>query len=150
MSVETRRLFILYRSPLLGHGLRNLLSGVPGLEVVGMGRAGQEEEVWNEIQRLAPDVVIQEHGGKSPTAKLRGAARGIQLIAVTLAQDSRRIYGHRDMEGRGLEGIVEAIALTAKRPKQPRWTRRLASKEAARAEVLTRFEAPSAGVLSGP
>lgn len=113
--MEMRRVFIVYKSPLFAQGLRALLSTVPGLEVVGIGPAKTaERKAWSDLRRLAPEVIILEQGDETPLAAVLDAVPHSQLVTVSLSHNRVRVYAQRDIEGQGLEAVIEAIAEASK------------------------------------
>ena len=110
MVMMLRRVFILYNSPLFARGLGALLSQVAGLEVVGMAPAGPEPPAWEEIQQLAPDVVLLQEEEVTPIASVPNALPGAQLITFSLNHDRVRIYGFQDIQRGGLEGVLDAMS----------------------------------------
>ena len=112
--MQLRRVFIAYRSPLFAQGLCGLLSGVRGLQVVGMGRESPGDGAYEDIQSLRPDVIVLEEGADTALSRILDVAPGGHLVAVSLAHDRIRIYARRDVQGRGVEGIVEAIGQAAR------------------------------------
>lgn len=105
----SRRVFILYSSPLFARGLGALLAQIPEMEVVGMGLAGPGLSVLEEIEALAPDVILLEQEDSTPIARVPDALPGVQLITFSLNHDRVRIYQCQDIQRRGLEGVLDAI-----------------------------------------
>ena len=83
------RVFILTSQPLFAQGVQSLLSGQPGIEVVGV--ATVDPDVFAQVQAAAPDVVIIEagSGGQSRlVAQVLESIPGAKVVGLTL-EDNR-------------------------------------------------------------
>lgn len=109
-----RRVFILYRTLMFAHGLKSLLSQAPGLTIVGLGP--QEEGVWEDVLRLAPDTIILEVGEDTPLWRLVDAEPEARVIAISLNHNRVRIYERLSVQGKGLEAVISAIGQASGEP----------------------------------
>ena len=114
--MELSRVFIVHHSPLFAQGLCALLTKVSSLEVLGIGADKQENPTaWDEVARLAPDVIIFEEGDDIPLQRIVQASPQSRLVSLSLNDNRIHVYVRHDIEGQGLEGIVEAVARAAER-----------------------------------
>lgn len=111
------RVFILASRPLLAQGVQSLLSGQPGIEVVGVATAGMETRptdpnVFAQVQAAAPDVVIIEAKGGEQSrlvAKVLGSMPGARVVGLTLEDNRIHTYYQQMKQGRCVEDLLEAI-----------------------------------------
>src|SRR5829696_822102 len=87
MQDETKRLVLADDHHLLRRGFRSLLSGEPGLEVVGEASTGLE--AIEICRRLAPDLVLMdvrmpEMDGITATRRIKREQTGVSVLMVTM------------------------------------------------------------------
>jgi len=104
------RVFILGSQPLFAQGVQSLLSGQPGIEVVGVAIA--RGEVFAQMQAVAPNVVIIEAGGEEQgrlVARVLDSIPNAKVIGLTLEDNRIHIYYRQMKQGRRVEDLLEAI-----------------------------------------
>jgi hypothetical protein len=104
------RVFILASRPLFAQGVESLLSGQPGIKVIGV--ATVDPDVFMRIQAAAPDVVIVEaEGGEQSLLVAQVLASNPTARVVGLSLDDNRIhtYYQQMKQGRRVEDLLEAI-----------------------------------------
>jgi hypothetical protein len=104
------RVFILASQPLFAQGVQSLLSGQPGIEVVGFAVVGPD--TFAQVQAAAPDVVIIEAGGEEQSrlvAKVLKSIPGAKVVGLTLEDDRIHTYYQQMKHGRRVEDLLEAI-----------------------------------------
>ena len=108
--MPARRVFLLAKRSLFAQGVQSLLSGQPGIEVVGVTTVGPH--ICDQVQDAAPDVIIIEAGleeqGRLIT-KLMECTPGAKVIGLTLADNRLHIYYQQTKEGRGVSDLLEEI-----------------------------------------
>jgi DNA-binding NarL/FixJ family response regulator len=90
MQDETKRLVLADDHHLLRRGFRSLLSGEPGLEVVGEASTGLE--AIELCRRLAPDLVLMdvrmpEMDGITATRRIKDEQPGVSVLMVTMHEN---------------------------------------------------------------
>jgi DNA-binding NarL/FixJ family response regulator len=90
MQDETKRLVLADDHHLLRRGFRSLLSGEPGLEVVGEVSTGLE--AIEICRRLAPDLVLMdvrmpEMDGITATRRIKHDQPGVSVLIVTMHEN---------------------------------------------------------------
>lgn len=103
------RVFILGSQSLFAQGVQSLLSGQPGIEVVGSA-AGPD--ALARAQALAPDVVIVEVRGAEQShsvPQVLEALPGIKVIGLSLEDNCIHTYYQQLKQGRRVEDLLEAI-----------------------------------------
>ncbi len=90
MQDEIKRLVLADDHHLLRRGFRSLLSGEPGLEVVGEASTGLE--AIELCQRLAPDLVLMdvrmpEMDGITATRRIKRDQPGVSVLMVTMHEN---------------------------------------------------------------
>ncbi len=103
------RVFILGSQSLFAQGVQSLLSGEPGIEVVGSA-AGPG--ALAQAQALAPDVVIVEVKGTRQSrlvSQVLEALPGVKVIGLTLEDNRIHTYYQELKQGRRVEDLLEAI-----------------------------------------
>src|SRR5215208_4538316 len=90
MQDETKRLVLADDHHLLRRGFRSLLSGEPGLEVVGEASTGLE--AIEICRRLAPDLVLMdvrmpEMDGITATRRIKREQPGVSVLMVTMHEN---------------------------------------------------------------
>jgi DNA-binding NarL/FixJ family response regulator len=90
MRDETKRLVLADDHHLLRRGFRSLLSGEPGLEVVGEASTGLE--AIELCRRLAPDLVLMdvrmpEMDGITATRRIKHDQPGVSVLMVTMHEN---------------------------------------------------------------
>jgi hypothetical protein len=104
------RVYIVASHPLFSQGVESLLSGQPGLAVVGMGAA--ELSVIDEIRKLRPDVVVLDADSDAQTALLPVLLRenlGVKLVGLTLEDNRIDVYYQHQIIGTDVGDLVEAV-----------------------------------------
>jgi DNA-binding NarL/FixJ family response regulator len=90
------RVLIADDDDLMRAGLGELLSGEPGIEIVGQARTGRE--AIERTRRLDPDVVLMDVrmpdlDGIAATAELAQAAPGVKVVILTTFEQDDYIFG---------------------------------------------------------
>jgi len=90
MQDETKRLVLADDHHLLRRGFRSLLSGEPGLEVVGEASTGLE--AIELCRRLVPDLVLMdvrmpEMDGITATRRIKDEQPGVSVLMVTMHEN---------------------------------------------------------------
>jgi DNA-binding NarL/FixJ family response regulator len=90
MQDETKRLVLADDHHLLRRGFRSLLSGEPGLEVVGEASTGLE--AIELCRRLVPDLVLMdvrmpEMDGITATRRIKHEQPGVSVLMVTMLEN---------------------------------------------------------------
>jgi DNA-binding NarL/FixJ family response regulator len=90
MQDETKRLVLADDHHLLRRGFRSLLSGEPGLEVVGEASTGLE--AIELCQRLVPDLILMdvrmpEMDGITATRRIKDEQPGVSVLMVTMHEN---------------------------------------------------------------
>jgi hypothetical protein len=115
--MHTTRVFILASRPLFAQGVQSLLSGQPGIDVVGVATAGMETrptdpDVLAQAQAAFPDVVIieakGEEQGRLVTKVLESIPRA-KVVGLTLEDNRIHTYYQQMIQGRRVEDLLEAI-----------------------------------------
>jgi len=104
------RVFILASQPLFAQGVQSLLSGQPGIEVVGVAIVGPG--TFAQVQAAAPDVVIIEAGGEEQSrlvAQVLESIPGAKVVGLTLEDDRIHTYYQQMKRGRRVEDLLEAV-----------------------------------------
>lgn len=105
-----RRVFILTSQTLFAQGVQSLLSGHPGINVVGAAVVGSD--LLDQVREAAPDVIIVEaeleEQGRLVT-KLMECTPGARVIGLTLEDNRLHIYYQQTKESRGVDDLFEAI-----------------------------------------
>ncbi len=102
--------FILASQPLFAQGVQSLLSGQPGIEVIGAAIVGPD--VLAQVQAAAPDVVIIEARGEEQSrlvAEVLESIPGAKVIGLTLEDNRIHTYYQQMKQGRRVEDLMEAI-----------------------------------------
>ena len=102
------RVFILASRPLFAEGVQSLLSGQPGIEVVGV--AAPDE--FAQVQATTPDVVIIEAQGKEQgrlVAQVLESIPDAKIISLTLEDNRIHTYYQQSKQGRRVEDLLETI-----------------------------------------
>jgi DNA-binding NarL/FixJ family response regulator len=91
MQDETKRLVLADDHHLLRRGFRSLLSGEPGLEVVGEASTGLE--AIELCRRLVPDLILMdvrmpEMDGITATRRIKDEQPGVSVLMVTMHENS--------------------------------------------------------------
>jgi DNA-binding NarL/FixJ family response regulator len=90
MQDETKRLVLADDHHLLRRGFRSLLSGEPGLEVVGEASTGLE--AIELCRRLVPDLILMdvrmpEMDGITATRRIKDEQPGVSVLMVTMHEN---------------------------------------------------------------
>ncbi len=111
VSSNATRVLIVSGHPLFRQGLQRLLSGQAGLDVIGVAVNG--EEARQLIADLQPHTVIidQDNSTLSDHDFLSYLREGtdLQLILLTLAEETMVIYRRQEVSRATLEELVSAI-----------------------------------------
>jgi len=108
--MNSSRVFILTSQPLFAQGVQSLLSGQPGIEVVGVASVGPD--VFAQVQAAAPGVVVIEAGGEEQSllvAQVLESVPGAKVIGLTLEDNRIHTYYQQMKQGRCVEDLLEAI-----------------------------------------
>jgi len=109
--MNSSRVFILTSQSLFAQGVQSLLSGQPGIQVVGV--ATISPAVFAQVQAAAPDVVIIEATGEEQgllVAQVLDSIPGVKVIGLTLDDNRIHIYYQQMKQGRRVEDLLEAIS----------------------------------------
>ncbi len=104
------RVFILASQTLFAQGVQSLISGQPGIQVVGV--ATIDPDVLDEVQATVPDVVVVEaQGGEQSrlVAQVLESIPGARVVALTLEDNRILTYYQQMKQGRRIEDLLEAI-----------------------------------------
>jgi len=104
------RVFILASQPLFAQGVQSLISGQPGIEVVGVAKVGPD--VLPQVHAATPDVVIVEARGEEQgrlVAQVLESVPGARVIGLTLEDNRIFTYYQQMKQGRRVEDLLEAI-----------------------------------------
>ncbi len=102
------RVFILASRPLFAEGVQSLLSGQPGIKVVGVAAPDK----FAQVQATAPDVVIVETQGKEQSRLVAQVLESIpeaKVISLTLEDNRIHTYYQQSKQGRRVEDLLETI-----------------------------------------
>ena len=123
MTIEPTRVLVADDHPMFRSGLRTLLAGAEGVELVGEASTGQEAVVL--ALDLQPDVVVMdlqmpEVNGVEATRRITAASPHIGVLVLTMFEDDDSVFaamraGARGylLKGAGQEEILRAIAAVA-------------------------------------
>jgi hypothetical protein len=110
------RVFILACRPLFAQGVQSLLSGQPGIEVVGMvapaGEGVSVPEVMERVRSAAPDVIVVEARGDEQSllvAQLLDLLPAVRVVALSLEDNRIHTYYQEMRQGRRVEDLLEAV-----------------------------------------
>ena len=104
------RVFILASRPLFAQGVESLLSGQPGIQVIGV--ATVDPDVFVRVQAAAPDVVIVEaEGGEQSflVAQILASNPAARVVGLSLDDNRIHTYYQQMKQGRRVEDLLEAI-----------------------------------------
>jgi hypothetical protein len=104
------RVFILASQPLFAQGVESLLSGQPGIDVVGVATVGPD--VFAQVHNAAPNVVIIETTGQQQShlvAQVLESVPGAKVIGLTLEDNRIHTYYQHMKHGRRVEDLLEAV-----------------------------------------
>ncbi len=107
--MNSARVFILGSQSLFAQGVQSLLSGQPGIEVVG---SASGPGALAQAQALAPDVVLIEARGEEQSrlaAQVLEALPGAKVIGLSLEDNCIHTYYQQMKQGRRVEDLLEAI-----------------------------------------
>lgn len=102
--------YILSNQPLFAEGVQSLLSGQPGIKVVGV--AGVVSDTFARVQALSPDVVVIEATGGEQgrlVAQVLDACPKVKIVGLSLEDNQIHTYYQRMKHGRRVEDLLEAI-----------------------------------------
>jgi hypothetical protein len=108
--MNSSRVFILTSQPLFAQGVQSLLSGQPGIHVVGVATVGPD--TFAQVQAAAPDVVIIEATGEEQgrlVAQVLESIPAAKVIGLSLEDNRIHIYYQQMKQGRRVEDLLEAI-----------------------------------------
>jgi hypothetical protein len=108
--MNSSRVFILASQPLFAQGVQSLLSGQPGIQVVGVALVGPD--TFAQVQAAAPDVVVIEAGGEEQgrlVAHVLDSIPGARVIGLSLEDNRIHIYYQQMKQGRRVEDLLEAV-----------------------------------------
>ena len=104
------RVFILTSQPLFAQGVQSLLSGQPGIEVVGVATVGPD--AFAQVQATGPDVVIIEAGGEEQSrlvAQVLESIPSAKVVGLTLEDNRIHTYYQQMKHGHRVEDLLEAV-----------------------------------------
>jgi hypothetical protein len=115
--MHSTRVFILASRPLFAQGVQSLLSGQPGIDVVGVATAGMETrptdpDVLAQAQAAFPDVVIIEAKGEEQgrlVTKVLECIPRAKVVGLTLEDNRIHTYYQHMIQGRRVEDLLEVI-----------------------------------------
>ncbi len=102
--------YILSNQPLFAEGVQSLLSGQPGIKVVGV--AGVVSDTFARVQALSPDVVVIEATGGEQgrlVAQVLDVCPKVKIVGLSLEDNQIHTYYQRMKQGRRVEDLLEAI-----------------------------------------
>jgi len=102
--------FILASQSLFAEGVQSLLSGQPGIEVVGV--AAVSSDVFDHMRAADPDVVIVEAKGEEQShlvARTLESIPGVKVIGLSLEDNRIHTYYQQMKQGRCVEDLLEAV-----------------------------------------
>ena len=108
--MHPNRVFILTSQPLFAQGVQSLVSGQPGIQVVGVETVAPG--VFAQVQAATPDVVIIEAGSEGHAhlvAQVLESIPGAKVIGLTLKDNCIHTYYQQMKQGRRVEDLLEAI-----------------------------------------
>jgi hypothetical protein len=108
--MKPHRVFVLASQSLFAEGVHSLLSGEPGIEVVGVATVGPDFCVL--IEDAAPDVVVVEATGDEQgrlAKQVLDCIPGAKVIGLTLDDNRIHTYYQQEKQGSRVEDLVEAI-----------------------------------------
>jgi len=108
--MPSRRVFILASQPLFAQGVESLLSGRPGIEVVGAAVIGPD--VFERLSQADPDVVIIEAGGEEQSrlvTKTLASASDAKIIGLTPDDNRISIYYQQLKESRRVDDLLDEV-----------------------------------------
>ena len=102
------RVLIVSAHPLFAEGVRRLLNGQAGVQVVGVL---SPEEAVVSLLSFRPDVVIVDagNGAQAAFARMLRENPGVKFISLTLDNNDINIYYQRHKQSTGVEALMEAI-----------------------------------------
>jgi hypothetical protein len=104
------RVFILASQPLFAQGVRSLISGRTGFDIVGVATVGLEGIA--KVEAAAPDVVIVEanaEGQAQLVAKVLDSVPGVRVVGLSPEDNRIHTYYQQMRQGRRVEDLLEAI-----------------------------------------
>jgi hypothetical protein len=114
------RVLIISAHSLFAEGVRRLLNGRAGVQVVGVL---SPDEAVVSLLSFSPDVVIVDagNGAQAAFARMLRENPGIKFISLTLDNNDINIYYQRLKQSTGVEALMEAIQepLEWKPPERP-------------------------------
>ena len=120
MPMNQCRVLIISAHPLFAEGVRRLLNGQAGVEVVGVL---SPDEAVVSLLNFRPDVVIVDagDGAQAAFARMLRENPGVKFISLTLDNNDINIYYQRHKQSTGVEALMEAIQepLEWKPPERP-------------------------------
>ena len=103
------RVFILASQSLFAQGVHSLLSGQPGIEIVG---SASGPGALAQARALSPDVVLVEARGEEQSrlaAQVLESLPGVKVIGLSLEDNCIHTYYQQMKQGRRVEDLLEAI-----------------------------------------
>jgi hypothetical protein len=108
--MASSRVFIVASQPLFAQGVQSLLSGQPGIQVVGVATVGPD--VFVQLQDIAPDVVIIDTTGEGQgrlVAQVLDVLPDAKVVGLTLDDNRIHIYYQQMKQGRAVEDLLDAV-----------------------------------------
>jgi hypothetical protein len=102
------RVLIVSAHSLFAEGVRRLLNGQAGVQVVGVL---SPDEAVISLLSFSPDVVIVDagNGAQAAFARMLRENPGVKFISLTLDNNDINIYYQRHKQSTGVEALMEAI-----------------------------------------
>ncbi|HEY74137.1 MAG: hypothetical protein DRJ03_05400 [Chloroflexi bacterium] len=104
------RVFILASQPLFAEGVQSLLSGQPGIEVVGVAPA--DPGAFAQVQTATPDVVIIEAQGGEQSLLVAQVLKSIpsaKVVGLSLEDNRIHTYYQQSKQGHRVEDLLDTI-----------------------------------------
>jgi hypothetical protein len=108
--MKSHRVFVLASQSLFAEAVQSLLSGEPGIEVVGVATVGPGSCAL--IEGAAADVVVVEATGDEQgrlATQVFDCLPGAKVIGLTLEDNRIHTYYQQEKQGSRVEDLVEAI-----------------------------------------
>jgi len=104
------RVFILASRPLFAEGVQSLLSGQPGIEVVGVATA--DPDGLAQVQAATPDVVVIEARGKEQSrlvAQVLGSIPDAKVVGLSVEDNHIHTYYQQSKQGHRVQDLLDTI-----------------------------------------
>lgn len=107
---EVKRILLVSSHSLFAEGVRSLLAGHAGFDIVGV--VADAQAALRYITESPPDVVIVDEDGtiRGPDfVSLLDDNHDLRVVVVTLADDRVHLYRREQATQSGVDGLIEAI-----------------------------------------